>query len=262
MGRTMNLELKDFDIDLKDEDLSLDKAGLADLDLDLDLDGFSDGDVSLVANRYVLPKIQRKVKSVAVKHDNAQAFVSEVGKSILAGETVHALLSGNFIFGEIFEALAVQNNVLIEDLTASTLSISQENIDSLHNLMEADYIGTLNLIVSDYYWSYNRQNAPYIYEKLDIDGRFQLAVSGTHTKITLLKINGKKIVCKGSANFRSSRSVEEVTFETNEELYDFHMAWHEEILREYGTIKKAIRASMLFDVIVRNTKGRKSWLRE
>lgn len=219
----MNLELKDFDIDLKDADLS-------------------------------------KVKCAAVKHDNAQAFVSEVGKRILAGETVHALLSGNFIFGEIFEALAVQNQVLIEDLTASTLSISKENVDSLHNLMVAGYIGTLNLIVSDYYWSHNRQNAPYIYEALDIDQRFQLAVAGTHTKIALLKINGKKIVCKGSANLRSSRSVEEASFETNEELYDFHMAWHEEILREYGTVKKAVRASKLFDMIVRNTKGRKTWL--
>lgn len=61
----MNLELKDFDINLGDADLSLHDASISalDLDIDLDLDGFSDGGTSLVKNRYVLPKIQRTKSS-------------------------------------------------------------------------------------------------------------------------------------------------------------------------------------------------------
>lgn len=240
------------------EDFSLD------LDFDLDIGGFDLGSEadSLIKNRYVLPKVHSKVKTLAVKYDRAVDFVNECGQAILAGDTVHALLSGNFIFGDVFEALAVEKNLLIDDITLSTLSISQDNVDSLHNLLAGDYLKSLNVIVSDYFWGHNRQNAPYIYNKLDINGMFQLAVSGTHTKIALMRICDQKIVIKGSANLRSSRCVEEVTFQTCPELYDFHKSWHDEILKEYGTIKKAVRASMLFDLITQGAEDRKTWLQE
>lgn len=233
-----------------------------DLDLDLDLDGFAGDEPSKISNRFVLPKIHRKVKTLAVKYERAEEFVQSCGQHILDGETVHALLSGNFIFGDFFEALAVKFNLLIDDLTLSTLSMSRDNVDSFNNLLAGDYLRSLNIIVSDYFWSHNRQNAPYIYNKLDINNKFQLAVSGTHTKVALMRTGDKKIVITGSANLRSSRSVEEIAIQTSDDLYDFHMEWHQEILREYGTIKKAIRASQLFDMITKNTEGKKSWLQK
>lgn len=233
-----------------------------DIDLDLALDGFASDNQSKISNRFVLPKIHRKVKTLAVKYERAEEFVQSCGEHILNGETVHALLSGNFIFGDFFEALAVKFNLLIDDLTLSTLSMGSDNVDSFHNLLAGDYLKSLNIIVSDYFWSHNRQNAPYIYNKLDINDMFQLAVSGTHTKVALMRIGDKKIVITGSANLRSSRSVEEITVQSSDDLYDFHMEWHQEILREYATIKKAVRASQLFDMITKNTEGKNSWLQK
>lgn len=229
-----------FDLDLGDLDL-----GAFDLDLSLDIGGTEN------LNRYVLPKLPKRPRSRAVKYDNASGLIADCGKAILDGERVDALLSGNFIYGEIFEALAVETGTPIEDLTISTLSIGQENVDSLHNMLETGFLGTLNIIVSDYFWSHNRHNAKYIYEQLDIGDRFQLAVAGTHTKIALLSMAEKKIVAHGSANLRSSRSVETVTIETNPDLYDFHMAWHKDILDAYATIKKPMRAQRLFDHLTR-----------
>jgi len=228
-------------------------------DFDLDLSGF-DFDVNIIDdNRYHLPKFHKKIKKRAVLYDNASKMVDDTGEHIKNGETVYALLSGNFIFGDLIEALAVKYDILIEDLTISTLSISKDNVDSLENLMVGGYCKNLNMIVSDYWWSHNRQNGPYVYEKLDINNSFQLAVAGIHTKITLLKTEGgKKIVITGSANFRSSRSLEEITIQTNPELYDFHKLWHDEILEDYGTIKKTKRGQKLFDVITKNAKG-KEW---
>jgi len=40
-----------------------------------------------------------------------------------------------------------------------------------------------------------------------------------------------------------------MTFEHNEDLYDFHRDWHERILTQYNTVKGATRASQLFDLI-------------
>ncbi len=169
--------------------MKIDFGDIGDFDLGLDLDGFDLGaPQDRHQNRYVLPKRTRKVASHAVNFDHAMDLAKALGDEIMAGETVHALLSGNFIFGDFFEALAVDQNIYIDELIISTLSISAGNVLSLRNLLRGDYIGKLDLIVSDYFWSHNRQNAPFIYEHLDINDSFQLAVAGTHTKITLMRV--------------------------------------------------------------------------
>jgi hypothetical protein len=237
---------------------------LIDFDMpDIDLDGFdTENEGQHIKNRYILPRPFSSVPSYRVKYDNAEKMAKELGPEILAGHGINALLSGNFIFGDFLEAFAVTQNLLIDEMQMSTLSISKDNVDSLHNLLSGDYIRKLDLIVSDYFWSHNRQNAPYIYKHLDIDGKFQFAVAGTHTKICLMRAGGKKIVISGSANLRSSRCVEEVRIETNEEVFDFHYEWQSKIIEQYGTIKKSIRASALFDMITKGVEDKKTWLQE
>lgn len=230
-----------------------------DLDLDLDLSFDLDDKPKQSNNRYCLPKIHSKVKAQRVKYEHAEQLVKETSDAILNGETVHALLSGNFIFGDFFEAFAVVNDIYIDSIQLSTLSIGQENVDSFKNMFDGDYLGGLDIIVSDYFWSHNRHNAPYIYKQLDHNDQFQLAVAGTHTKIALVKIGDKKIVTSGSANLRSSRCVEEVTIQTCSELYDFHHAWQAEILEQYATIKKAMRGGVLFDAITKGVEEKKTW---
>ena len=228
---------------------------------DFDIAGFDDGSSqsNRAENRYFLPSARRDVKSHMVKYDRAEDFAKQVGPAILAGDKVCALLSGNFIFGDFFEAFAVTQNLLIDELQISTLSISQENVDSLKNLFDGDYLKKLDIIVSDYFWSHNRQNAPYIYKQLDHDDRFQLAVAGTHTKVSLMNIQGKKIVISGSANLRSSRCLEEITIQTCAETYDFHHAWQSVILDRYATIKKSVRAAALYDMIIKGVEEKEKW---
>ncbi len=250
MATDFNLD-DDFEFDLDDFDVS-------DLDIDLDLD-FSEsdnGDKFKNENRYTLPKpFRQRIKANQVKFDRAEDFAKQLGQKILDGERINAVLSGNFIFGDFFEAFCYETNSLIDELQISTLSLSQDNVDSFHNLISGDYLHSLEIIVSDYWWTHNRANAPYIYKQLDIGNKFQFAVSGTHTKVALMRIGDKKIVISGSANLRSSRCVEEIQIETNPDLYDFHYEWQSTILKNYGMIKKAVRASALFDVI---TKGMSS----
>lgn len=228
---------------------------------DFDITGFYD-DVTpteRAENRYCLPSARRDVKSHMVKYDRAEDFANDVGEHVLNGETVTAVLSGNFIFGDFFEAFAVTQNILIDELTISTLSVSQENVDSFRNLFNGDYLNKLDLIVSDYFWSHNRHNAPYIYEALDVDDKFQLAIAGIHTKISLMRIGDKKIVINGSANLRSSRCLEEITIQTSPELYDFYHDWHMVILDRYKTIKKAVRGSALYDMIIKGVEEERRW---
>lgn len=142
-----------------------------------------------------------------------------------------------------------------QKMTISTLSLSQNNVDSLHTLMDKGYIEELNLIISVYFWGNERSSlVPYIYKQLDIGDRFQLAVAGVHTKTVHFEtLGGRKIIMHGSANLRSSGNIEQFTMEENPELYDFYDDHFSRILDKYATIRKPIRNSKAWDLFTRMT---------
>lgn len=191
----------------------------------------------------------KAIKEHRVKYERAAELAVATAEALKEGDTIHALLSGNFIFGDYLEALSVENLVKFKSMTLSTLAMSDENVISLENLLASGLLGHLDLIVSSYFWSHNRQNAKFIYETLCDPFGTRLAVAGIHTKIALIETDKSKIVIQGSANMRSSRTIEVVTIEQNAELYDFHKLWHDNILTDYAVTKKERRASNLWNLI-------------
>jgi len=224
---------------------------------DINIDEIFDTELSIedeykiVQTRYCKPKLFRPVKTVKYKY--AKELAKELHEDILNGDRVYAIISGNFIFGDFIEAFLEKTGLIADEITLSTLSISKENVDSLRNCFEMDQLNSLNLIISDYFFSHNRENISYIYEELDIRDSFQLAVAGIHTKTILIRmLDGKKIVIHGSANLRSSSSMEQIMIETNEELYDFNYDWQKKIIHKYATIRKSIRGEKLWQAVAKS----------
>jgi hypothetical protein len=157
-------------------------------------------------NRYTKPKIY-PVKQGFVCYDNADKLAREL--TVNKGERADVFISGNFIFGDFLEAYIVQRNAKCRKMTVTTLSLSQENVDSLHNLLVGGFVDELNLIVSVYFFGHERHSLiPYIYKKLDIDNKFQFAVAAIHTKTAQFEtLGGRKIIIHGSANLRSSANI-------------------------------------------------------
>ncbi|HBG40239.1 MAG TPA: hypothetical protein DDW85_02345 [Porphyromonadaceae bacterium] len=214
-----------FDIEIPD----------IDFDIPVAQNGFS--------TRYKKAKICKDLPTNQIKYSNAQKLARDI--KFDAGMRYDCIISGNFIFGDFIEAFVTHNNAKCKDMTISTLSLDQNNVDSLSALLKNGYVDQMNLIISDYFYAHERPALiPYIYDKLDVDNRFQLAAAGTHTKIVLIEtIGGKKIVMHGSANLRSSSNIEQFTIEENPTLYDFHFEFHSRILDEYKTINKDIKRS-------------------
>ena len=93
---------------------------------------------------------------------------------------------------------------------------------------------------------------PYIYKRLDVGNKFQLAVAGLHTKTVHFEtLGGRKIVIHGSANLRSSGNVEQFTIEENPELYAFYEEHFSRIIERYATIRKPIRNNDLWEELVK-----------
>ena len=227
------------------EELNID-INIPDMDLDISIadNGFD--------NRYIKSKVAKDIPAHKLKYRNAIKLANNI--KIEEGIRYDCIVAGNFIFGDFIEAFITHNNAKCLQLTISTLSLDQNNVDSLVNLMKGNYVDHLNLIISDYFYAQERGSLiPYIYDKLDVDNRFQLASASSHTKITMFEtLGGKKIVMHGSANLRSSSNIEQFTIEENPGLYDFHFEYHNRIIEKYLTINKEIKRN-------KSLRGEKLW---
>ena len=111
------------------------------------------------------------------------------------------------------------------------------------------------MAVSGYFYSHEKFNlVQYMYEKLDVGNKTQIAFGNFHGKIIAIETTlGHTIIIHGSANLRSSQSIEQIMVEVdNRPLFDFNANIIKRLCDKYGTInygvekKKAIR-------------GEKSW---
>lgn len=234
-----------FDFEGEDPDFSI---------RDFTLGGETDG---IENERYLQPRIYESIAQ-KVKFEHACDLID--GLKLEPGFRMFAFVSGNFVFGDVIEALVTQLGIQIKRMTIQTLSMSQENIDSLRNVIDNCFeFESLRLVVSDYFYSHERNAnglVPYIYERLDVDDVLDVAFAGVHTKITTIEtINGLKIVMDGSANLRSSRNVEQFRIECDADLYDYIERFADRIFDAYSVINrdapkpKSVRAKRLWGAV-------------
>lgn len=190
--------------------------------------------------RILKPRLDVKTVSHNVLFDNAEKFAQQL--DLTPGSRTFAWISGSFIFGDIIEALITSRRVGVKKLYITSLSFSQENIDSLKNVMllMGDELERMVLVFSGYQYSHEKYGlVPYMYQELDDDkNRVQIAFGGWHNKIiTLETVHGHTITLHGSANLRSSNSIEQIMVEVDDrELHDFNAELMENIAEYFGTI--------------------------
>lgn len=217
-------------------------------------DEFDFGDEDVEDYRYIVPKGK---KVFTVMYENAVRMAQELSPKILAGDRIHALVDGSFIFGDFIEAFMVENDLLARRMVISTLSMSKNNIDSLNNLIVGNYVEKLDIVVSDLFWetAKHKGNQKYVMEKLDINNTFQIAVADVHTKIVLIELSdGRKIVYHGSANLQSAKTLEIINIESDRDIFNFNLAFHDKILDKHAIIQKSIRGKKLWQVMQVNEK--------
>jgi hypothetical protein len=211
-----------------------------------DFSGLTDDDFK---TRYIKPPKSKEIPEHRLKYDLAIDLARDIKPE--AGCRYFVILDGKFIAGDFIEAFVTEHNIHVRKMTISTLSLSENNVDSLANLLDGGFVDELNLIVSDFFFSHERRNLiPYLYEQLDKDDKFQLGVAGTHCKTCLIETHdGRYFIIHGSANLRSSANIEQIVIEEGRELYDFNLEYQEAIMKKYKTINKAVRHETLWAVV-------------
>lgn len=226
-----------------------DMGGLAEFDLDLsDLGNFSLEDTEFdEITHYTKPKVYR-LKSNYILYEHAEDLARDI--DLPKNGRVDAMVNGSFIFGDFIEAFFVDKNIYTPRMVVSTLSMSQENIDSFKGLMEGGFIGHLDLIVSIYFYSHERTKLiPYFLEAFE-GYSFTLSVAAIHTKtVHFITEGGRHIVIHGSANLRSSANIEQFTIEDNPFLLGFYEKVFNAIIEKYKLTSKVERGKKQWETL-------------
>jgi putative NADH-flavin reductase len=198
------------------------------------------------------------LENACVKYRYAQEFVKDIGV-VEEGEHINAIVSGNFIAGDLIEAYLVENDLIAEEIIISTLSMSRENVDSLKNIQENRLEGVMGIVISDFFFSHERKSGIEDIINSLSDGLFALAVAGIHTKLTLIKTTcGQHIVIGGSANLRSSLNIEQITIDNCPVLYAFHREWMADILNKYQATHQMLRREKLWLQVAKAEEQKKA----
>lgn len=211
---------------------------MGDFDFSSDDDGQGAESLFPGDTRIWKPKLQKKTLIRPLAYRNAREFVRDV--DLTPGARTFAWVDGSFIFGDVIEALCEERDVRPKKVYISTLSASEANINSLRIVEDIYQAEEINLILSAYFYSHEKYGiVPYLYRVLDVDNKLQVAFANVHTKLIAIESkDGDFFVLHGSANLRSSNSIEHVMVENDRDLYEFNRTIFDEILRKQKTVNK------------------------
>lgn len=152
-----------------------------------------------------------------IHRENAEAFVAQAWPA--EGESVHAVVPGDFIAGDIIPAV-IKAHGSPASLWVTTLSLSTGSVDMLREVLR---VCPVNLAVSLYFKSTSEDIFRALETLKSIEG-FSLLVARIHTKIILFDYP-LPVVVESSANLRSSNSIEQIAVHQSAPLFFFHRDW-------------------------------------
>ena len=215
--------------------------------------------------RYTLPRVYETI-GAPLMYERARDLAREI--ELAPGARQFVIVSGNFVFGDVLEALTVgEGRLYPRRVSIQTLSMSRENVDSLRNVVEAcPLMESLRIVLSDYFFAHERRRdglVPYLCDVLDTDAvDFDVAFASLHTKIVSIEtLGGNFVVMDGSANLRSSRNIEQFRIECDEGLYRFVEDFTDRVFRAYSVVNKdrkrpkGVRSHEMWDMLAEMAKG-------
>lgn len=225
-------------------------------EFEIEEDFLKDFDLTKKVKSDFLPKFTKPIyhkcpSDFMVKYDNAKKLAIDIGV-LSENQRCYSIVAGSFIFGDFVEAYIVENNLKVKSMTITTLSMSQDNIDSLVGLVDCGEVEQMNLIISSHFYAMNRRKLiKYLHDKIKDLPNFTVTICGSHTKTCIFELeNGLKYVMHGSANLRSSQNIEQFSIEENKMLYDFNYEYQQKLVKNYQITGKDLRVKKLFEFII------------
>lgn len=199
-----------------------------DLEENIPTHNFGDG----IADDFIKLK-NEKISTMEVAYDNAATLAKAI--DIKKNETVYINLTGKFVFGDFIGAFIQENHLKVKEITIVSLAGNIEIYGLLITLIERGWVDKLNLVLSEYTIAMDKKHSPKAIDFLKqalitYKGKFELHTGRVHAKLVLIETEkGGKVTMHGSANLRSSQSIEQLIIQENKQLYDFNYHFYQSL---------------------------------
>lgn len=142
------------------------------------------------------------------------------------GETIHALMGGDFAAWDLIPAIHQLLNVPITELYITTLGFNFSNNGHLCAMLDQGHVQKTWILCSTYFKAADPDVFHAAEENLKARGCFIKAVRN-HTKIIAIAPKGSqhRYVIESSANLRSCNNIEQFTLTNSPEVFNFHKGW-------------------------------------
>lgn len=174
-----------------------------------------------------------RLSPVPVSDENAEALARHIDWR----HDYIALVSGAFVFGDFLELLLYVHDLRPTAVYVATLGMSENNMDSIVNMV--DYLGAekVNLIISQYFESVKR-NDMFPMMKRKFDGYpVDVATLQTHCKIFIVRSPKGDAVITGSANLSSCNGVEQFVIMHDPAAVDYLQSRLDNIMEKFTVFR-------------------------
>ena len=159
--------------------------------------------------------------------DAARSLLSPLPKT---GESVHALLAGDFVLAAMVPAMLDAIGPCA--LRVSSLGTNQPTAAMFAELMQTHKLTKLDMVLSHFFANADMSTFALIRQTIE-DAGGRVIATRSHTKLALFapQTGPGRYVFEGSGNLRSSQNAEQLTVSNDAKLFQFYHRWFNEILK-------------------------------
>ena len=243
------------DIEIKLDDLNLD-AEFQDLDLENPFELENKGVITTASQKHKDPVIMRNLKEKLKKEvkEKLAHLIKPINAAIIKdfipepNQSTFFLMNGNCQFVDFISEF-VKNVGEVKEIYLTTLSLNQHTFDSL-DLILPDV--KKHILVSSYFLATDRENILHKMKEKNRLDKYEVGFFRNHTKLVLIRTDTDFYLFTGSANLRSSGTIEQFSIYNSEELFEFNKTWITYLIgkfnfnKKYSEIKNTGQASFNF----------------
>ena len=172
-----------------------------------------------------LSRPRRRLQLRALRQEKLEEFFHELPQP---GETLHVVSNGTFDYWN-FAPVILQMLARPAAFYGSTWTMNRSNVLQLLSLYDQKKLTSVTMFSGLYF----KRREPAVYTTLAsglIDRGQRFLCFENHTKIMLIGAPPDWIVIEGSANFTANPRLEQNTVTNDQQLFQFHREWMEELL--------------------------------
>jgi hypothetical protein len=174
------------------------------------------------------PVLRRIFRDDRAAHQAASELLKPLPET---SETLHMILPGTFTPLDLVPALLAIIGQKAKSLRLATLGFSVQNVETLCRLLDEKTIRNLSVVCSRYFAAASKEIFAVAERELPRRGA-KLVASRSHAKIMLIEAGKDRWTFEGSGNARSCVCIEQIALANDPQLFRFHAAWFDHVLKQ------------------------------